>query len=121
MALARPLLFLVGCVGVRAALAYAAYAAGRAGATAWLRAMAVAALAVAAGFFLIYANGWRTTGPETFGDRIWWNDLRPVHGALYLAFAVLALRGSEAAWIPLAVDVSIGLAAFVLHRTGALG
>lgn len=108
----RAALFLIGCMGSRAALAYAAHAAPE-----WaLRAMGVAGLLVAAAFFAIFAGGWRSTGPEVFGDRIWWDDLRPVHGGLYLAFAALALRGRRAAWVPLALDVAVGLAAFTWHR-----
>ena len=25
----------------------------------------------------------RKTGLEVFGDKIWWNNLRPIHGILY--------------------------------------
>lgn len=109
----RALLFLAGCIGPRAALAYAAYAVRD---PAWTRAMAAAALAVATGFFVIHANGWRTHGPETFGAPIWWDHLRPAHGALYLAFAALALGGSGLAWVPLAADVALGLAAFAAQN-----
>lgn len=113
----RAALFLVGCMGSRAALVYAAHAASRPGAPAWvLRVMGAAGLAIAISFFAIFLGGLRSTGPEVFGDRIWWDDLRPVHGALYLAFATLALHGRRGAWVPLAVDVLVGLAAFGWHR-----
>lgn len=113
----RALLFLVGCIGTRGVIAYAAaHAAG----SAWaLRAMGVFGLAVAAGFFAIHAMGWRKTGPEVFGEKIWWNALRPVHGCLYLAFALMALSGhGDEAWIPLAVDTALGLTAFVAKHSG---
>lgn len=109
----RALLFLAGCLGARAALAYATYSARD---PRWVRALAAAALAIAAGFFVIYANGWRATGPETFGDPIWWDALRPLHGTLYLASGLLALRGSRLAWAPLGVDVAVGFAAFLAHH-----
>lgn len=112
----RMLLFLIGCMGARTGLAYAAYAAGRRPSPTWLRVMAVPALAVSLGFFVIYLAGWRETGPEVFGERIWWNDLRPVHAALYLAFAAMAVRGSPNAWVPLGLDVALGLGAFILHH-----
>ena len=38
---------------------------------------------IALGFITIYVFGWRKTGLETMGAPIWWNDLRPLHGALY--------------------------------------
>lgn len=109
----RAALFLVGCLGSRAALAWAAHALA---ASPWLRALGLGGLAIAAGFFAIFAMGWRRTGPEVFGGRIWWDDLRPVHGALYLAFAALALLGRPGAWVPLGVDAAVGLAAFVWFR-----
>jgi hypothetical protein len=80
-----------------------------------LKAMALAAICISAGFLYIWSNGLRKTGPETFGDPIWWNDLRPVHSALYAIFAVLAF-GEETqrhAWTVLLADVAIGFAAWI--------
>ena len=112
----RVLLFLVGCMGARVALAYAAFRlrASRAA----MAAMAAAAAAVALGFLAIYALRLRRTGPEVFGGRIWWDALRPVHAALYLLFAVMALRAPRHAWAALAADAALGLAAFAAHRAG---
>ena len=73
-------------------------------------------LLVAASFFTIFVMGWRTTGPEVFGGRIWWNDKRPVHGALYTIFGALALRGHRLAWVPLALDAALGLVVYLLHH-----
>ena len=113
----RALLFLVGCVGARAALAWAAYRCRRRAAV--MRWMAAAAFAVAAGFLLIFALGLRRTGPEVCGGRIWWDGLRPVHAALYVAFANLVVWGAaERAWVALAADAALGLAAFAAHRLG---
>lgn len=113
----RTAAFLLGCMGVRAALAYAA---SRAGPPA-LRVMGLAALAVSLSFFVLYATGWRSTGPESSdpGGRIWWAALRPAHGTLYLAFALMALWGRKGAWVPLALDAALGFAAWTAHRFGA--
>jgi len=110
----RALLFSV-CLATRLALAWAAYKY-----YAYLPYMGALALLPAAGFLLIYAGGLRRTGAEVFGGRIWWNDLRPVHGLLYAAFAVLALARVRHAWVLLLADVAIGAAAFAAHRTGRL-
>ena len=77
--------------------------------------MALAAIAIAVGFWTIYLTGARRTGPEVFGKPIWWNSLRPVHGTLYGAFAIMALNPSTSkdAWKLLALDWVIGLGAFV--------
>ena len=105
----------VVCLVVRTGLALLAKWAPRH----WLPWMGAIALLPSAGFFLIYAMGWRRTGAEVGGGRIWWNDLRPVHGALYLAFAVLALRRSGLAYVPLAIDVLLGLSAYLVVRSRA--
>ena len=67
-------------------------------------------------FMYLYITGSRQTGPEVFGDKIWWNDLRPVHSILYFLFAYNAIIGNKQAWIYLLVDVLIGLASFLIHH-----
>jgi hypothetical protein len=109
----RILLFLTGCMGSRLALVYVA----RNATPRVLEVLGVLALLPAIGFFYIYATGSRKTGPEVFGDRIWWNHLRPFHGTMYAVFAVLALFGISSAWIVLLVDAMVGLAAFVNHHS----
>jgi hypothetical protein len=108
----RLILFLLGCIPVRLVITYVAYAYPAA-----LPYMGALALIPAVAFMVIYSCGWRKTGAEVFADRIWWNSLRPVHAALYFAFAIAALRDSYHAWKFLFADVCIGLAAFlVFHR-----
>ena len=41
----------------------------------------------ALGFSVIYFFKLRKTGLEVFGDKIWWNSLRPIHSLLYLKSA----------------------------------
>lgn len=116
----RAALFLVGCMGSRTALAYAAHVAARPSAPAWaLPVMGAGAALTALAFLSIFFMGWRTTGAEVFGDKIWWGNLRPVHAGLYLAFAALAFRGHRGAWVPLAIDVAVGLTAFVVNRVSS--
>ena len=107
----RFLLFLVGCIGTRSLFAYLAKTQ-----TAYLPYMGFLALLPAIGFTYIYATGSRKTGPEVFGEKIWWNDLRPVHALLYGLFAVAAIMGQKRAWIFLAIDVVLGLLSFVYHH-----
>jgi hypothetical protein len=109
----RWVLFLLGCMGARLGLAYAAKTAS----TKTLRYLGCAALVPALGFALIYAMGWRKTGAEVFNEKIWWDGLRPVHAALYLIFAVTAIRGVRSAWTALLLDALIGLVAFLYVRT----
>lgn len=108
----RVLLFLFGCMGTRLALVWIAYKYPAA-----LRPLGLAAILPAIGFFYIYVNGLRKTGPEVFGERIWWNDLRPVHGLLWGLFAYMALNNMrDDAWKVLLLDVTIGFLAFLQHH-----
>jgi hypothetical protein len=74
------------------------------------------ALLPAIGFIYIFLTGIRKSGPETFGDKIWWNNLRPVHAILYLLFAYNAIIGNQSAWIYLFIDVLIGLISFLIYH-----
>lgn len=108
----RTLLFLFGCMGSRLALVWIAYKYPK-----LLRPLGFMALAIAFGFMYIYVNGLRKTGVEVFGDRIWWNDLRPVHALLWGTFAYMAINNMhEHAWKVLLLDVSIGFIAYLHHR-----
>ena len=109
----RMALFLIGCIGVRSLIAYGAKVA-----PVWLLPwLGYVALLPAAGFLWIWATGARQTGPEVFGGRIWWNALRPLHAAMYIAFAVAAIGWrSPHAWKFLAADVVLGLGAFLWHH-----
>lgn len=104
----RFLLFLLGCIPVR--LSFMLIAKNY---TNYLKIMSYFALAISIGFFYIFSTGSRTTGTETFGDKIWWNNLRPIHGLLYLLFAIFAYKENKHAWIFLLIDVMLGLISFI--------
>ena len=105
----RFLLFLIGCIGTRSMFVYIAKNVD----TTYLRYIGYLALLPAIGFFYIFFTGSRQTGAEVFGSKIWWNDLRPIHGLLYLLFAYNAIMGNKSAWIYLLVDVIFGLISFL--------
>ena len=108
----RMLLFLLGCIPMRLLFAYVSYR------QICMPYLAVIALFISIGFMSIYLFGLRPTGAETFGQPIWWNDLRPVHAVLYAVFAYCAIHPNYAkhAWLVLFTDVIIGLIAFLLNR-----
>jgi len=108
----RFLLFLFGCIGTRSLFVYLAYIAS----ATYLKYMGYVALLPAIGFFYLFLSGSRKTGGEVFGDKIWWNDLRPVHGTMYLLFAYNAINGNEFAWMYLLADVIIGLVSFLIFH-----
>ena len=104
----RFLLFLFGCIGSRSFLVYLAKVANKQ----YLGYMGYLALLPAIGFMYLFFTGSRKTGAEVFGDKIWWNNLRPIHGLLYLLFAYNAIIGNPYSWIFLLIDVIIGLISF---------
>ena len=108
----RMLLFLIGCIGLRSLFVVMAKYAN----TKYLKYLGYLALAPAFGFLYIYLTGARKTGGETFGEKIWWNKLRPVHSILYFLFAYNAIIGNKQAWLYLLVDVLFGLASFLIHH-----
>jgi hypothetical protein len=108
----RFLLFIVGCIGTRTLLVYVAKYANKT----YLMYMGYLALLPAFGFFYLYFTGSRKTGAEVFGDKIWWNNLRPIHGLLYSLFMYNAIIGNQNAWIYLLVDVLFGFTSFVLFH-----
>lgn len=113
----RMLLFLVGCIGARLSLVLIA----KYSSETIQHLLGVVALCISIGFLYFYISGTRTSGPETFGDKIWWNDLRPVHSFLYLLFAIMVFTSlRQYAWIVLLIDVIIGLMAFLHfhHKNG---
>ena len=78
--------------------------------------MGYLALLPAVGFMYIYLTGSRTTGPEVFGEKIWWNSIRPVHSLFYFLFAYSAVKGIRGAWIYLWMDVLFGLSMFWVNK-----
>ena len=108
----RFLLFLIGCIGIRSILVLLAKNASAYN----LKILGYLALLPAIGFIYIYLTGSRQTGAEVFGEKIWWNSLRPIHAALYLLFAYNAINGVKSAYQYLLIDVILGLISFLVHH-----
>jgi len=108
----RFLSFLFGCVGIRSLFVIIARYIN----TKYLKYLGYLALAPAIGFIYIYLTGTRKTGAEVFGEKIWWNNLRPIHSILYFLFAYNAIIGNKQSWKYLLVDVLIGLISFLIHH-----
>jgi hypothetical protein len=108
----RFLMFLFGCIGVRSLfVVIAKYINPN-----YLKYLGYLALLPAIGFIYIYLTGTRKTGGETFGEKIWWNDLRPIHAILYFLFSYNAIMGNKQSWIYLLIDVLFGLLSFTVHH-----
>ena len=109
----RFILFLIGCIGSRLLLVYIAKNIN----IKLLKYMGYLLLLPAFGFFYIYLTGIRKTGIEVFGNKIWWNQLRPIHGLLYLLFSYNAINGNKTAWTYLLIDVLLGLISFLNYHS----
>ncbi len=108
----RILLFLIGCIGVRTLFVIMAKNINKD----YLPYMGYIAIIISIGFMYIFLTNSRKTGPEVFGDKIWWDNLRPVHSINYAIFAYMAINKSSNAWIPLLVDVIIGFSAHIYQH-----
>ena len=113
----RFLMFLIGCIGIRFLFVIIAKYIN----IKYLKYLGYLALLPAIVFIYIYLTGSRKTGAEIFGEKIWWNNLRPIHSILYFLFAYNAIIGNKQSWIYLLVDVLIGLISFLIyHKTKVL-
>tara|TARA_Y100000389_G_scaffold203258_1_gene251103 strand:+ start:4394 stop:5149 length:756 start_codon:yes stop_codon:yes gene_type:complete len=103
--------FLFGCILIRSLFVIIAYKISKE----YLPYLGILALIPALGFLLIYFDIIeRSSG--AFGQKIWWNNLRPIHALLYISFAVLAIKKSKYAYVPLLVDVLIAVIAFFVYH-----
>ena len=101
-------LFLIFCLGARSTIAYLVKRFGKA------HRLLIASLLVlpAIGFASIYLLGLRRTGGEVFGDKIWWNSLRPVHALMYFGAAASVYFREKNAYLLILLDTLVGLVAF---------
>lgn len=108
----RFLLFIFGCILTRLVLTFVVKNLK----SKYLPIAGYIALIPAIGFLIIYFFNLRKTGQEVFGEKIWWNDIRPIHGILYLVFAYLAINKNKNAWKILLIDVIFGFIMFINHH-----
>jgi uncharacterized membrane protein len=113
------ILFFAGCIPARLVLVYIAYLLcnrDKEKSKNYRYPFAFITFLIGISFSLIYLMGWRKTGRETFGQHIWWNDLRPIHSFLYLSFTVALLSDVKWCWMILLVDVLVGIYAELFYK-----
>ena len=79
-------------------------------------ALAIIILIMGMGFLIIYLGNFRKTGEETFGNKIWWNNLRPIHSFMYLYTSYLIFYNKENPHIIIFYDTIIGLISFLIYH-----
>ena len=109
----RIMLFLTACIGTRFLFSYIASIVDGV----WAKLFAIVLGAIGMGFLVIYFGGLRKTGAEA-GGMIWWNHMRPLHGALYVfaAISLGILEDNSNASRAIFIDTIIGLMAFLHHH-----
>jgi len=111
----RIIVFLLGCILARTILVVIAKNIDKK----YLQIMGYIALIIGLSFLYLYfiGNSRADAQLEWLGDKkIWWNDLRPVHGILYLLFSYNAIMMNDNSWIILLIDVIIGLFSWLIHH-----
>ena len=111
----RFLAFLLLCIPIRIAFIFIAKTINKK----YLPYLGYLSILIALGFAYLFIFEKRKKGAETFGKKIWWNNLRPINSILYFTFAYLALKKSNKAYIPLFADVIIGFVSFIFHHYNA--
>ena len=74
------------------------------------------AILPAIGFAYIFIFGKRKRGGETFGQKIWWNHMRPIHSFMFALFAYLAINKNKNSHLVLFADAFIGLVSFLYYH-----
>ena len=108
----RFILFLLGCIPTRLLLVYLTKNIS----LEYLPIFGYVALIPAVGFIYLYLSGSRKTGPEVLGEKIWWDNLRPIHSLFYFTFAYNAIYKFKGAWVYLLYDVIFGLTSFLIFH-----
>jgi len=103
--------FLLGCIPTRVIIALIPVYIN----TEWLRVYSILLFAIAFSFLFLFFFNLRQHAYEA-GGITWWANYRIIHGLLYLTAAILAFQKNYLAWIPLALDVFIGLFLFIQKR-----
>lgn len=104
------LLFLLGCIPIRFLLAIFAYKINEK----YLPYLSIFLYIIGISFIYLYITNSRLKAPEAGGET-WWKNLRPIHGVLYIAAGLYAMKKNRACSLILVIDVVFGFGAFINH------
>lgn len=111
----RIVLFLIGCIGTRLLFVFLAKRLLQIP-NKYSNMLPLGYLFAGIGILSIYFFKLRNVGSETFGEPIWWNQIRPLHGFLWITYAIAAYYKLKTSWIILLADTLIGFIAWINKR-----
>lgn len=76
----------------------------------------IAGIGIIKNFFI--KSNLAETQLDWVNGKVWWNDLRIIHGFLYLSFAITTMLNlkNKKLWIFLAMDTVLGISAFLHYH-----
>ena len=104
------LLFILGCIPIRILIVYLSTKVPLHS----LKLFSIPLLIISLGFLYLYFTNGRLNAPEA-GGNTWWSKIRLIHGLLYLTAFIYAFQENPLVWIPLLMDVLLGISAFLIH------
>lgn len=104
------LLFII-CIIIRLLLAYIAKISIN---KSWRLILVIFYAIISLGMFVQMFRKFRTTG--AFGQKIWWENYRPIHGTLWGLSAYYLYHNNDLVYHLLLLDTLIGILAHVYHR-----
>ena len=108
----RILYFLIGCIGIRTIIAVSPlYTPSE-----WLPLLGLFTLSFGVSFLYLYFVNGRLNAPEG-GGVTWWASYRLLHGLLYVAASIYLFKKQRIAWLPLTMDVLLGLGVFLVEHS----
>ena len=104
----RILYFLLGCIGVRSILAVSPIYIPEN----MLLILGIITIIIGTSFLFLYFTNGRMNAPEG-GGVTWWAKYRLIHGLLYVTASIYLFQKQRTAWIPLTIDLLLGLVVFL--------
>ena len=101
----RKIIFLIFCIGARILLAYISKNLSEQN----LKFSSFIGFCIGIMFIILYLFDFRKFGIEASNGIVWWNSFRPVHGILFILYAIYAYKGEKKAYYILLIDASLGL------------
>ena len=99
--------FLIFCIGLRTIFAILPLHLPKK----YLTLFGIITLIIGSGFMYLYLTNQRMDAPEG-GGKTWWANYRLLHSALYLTASAYLLQKDRTAYLPLTIDVILGLFLF---------